>query len=278
MAGGIIILLYYAFVGVLFAGAGLVDLLLLPFRPLMPTTYYVDTLAVTATRLASRAPVHAGHYLITPPSPGDWYRITALNAAAQPQGTGLESAPYRGARELFIRSPTARRPSAVRTLADSPIVGQPPNHVPGAPPRGRTEPAAYLEVNRLEAGDGDVRAGLARFIDVTRAGPAWSGPLSTHAGRYQVARHEQSFARVGGMPCLRDEFVYLWLEHPTRKSKVSRHLAFTLACADAACPGQVVSLVVRGKVDSGGDLERQARSFLDDLGVDPAVEPVCAAR
>jgi len=80
------------------------------------------------------------------------------------------------------------------------------------------------------------------------------------------------------MPCVRDEFLYLWMDNPTRKDRASRHLAFTLACADPACPDQAGSLVVRGKADSGGDVEWQARSFLASLRVDPAVTPVCAER
>jgi hypothetical protein len=268
---------YYVGIGLLVVGAGLLDLVLLPFRPLMPATYYVDTFAVAATRAASRAPVHADHYVIDPPSAGDWYRITALTGALSPM-MDLHSAPYRGARELFIRSPTAMRPSAFRKLADYRTRQSGNGHIPGATAPGRTEPAAFVRVDRLEAGTGDVQEGLASFIDAARTGPSLSGLLSNNPDRYQLARNEQSFIQVGGMPCVRDEFVYLWMDDPTRKDKASRHLAFTLACADPACPDQAVSLVARGKADAGGDLERQARSFLGGLRIDPAVAPVCAER
>jgi hypothetical protein len=268
---------YYVGLGLLVVGAGLLDLVLLPFRPLMPATYYVDTFAVAATRAASRTPVHVDHYVINSPSAGDWCRITTLTGALSPM-MNLQSAPYGGARELFIRSPTSMRPSAFRKLADYRTRQSANGHIPGATPPGRTEPAAIVRVDRLEAGTGDVRAGLASFIDATRTGPSRSGLLSSNPGRYQVARNEQSFIQVSGMPCVRDEFVYLWMDDPTRKDKASRNLASTLACADPACPDQAVSLVVRGKADAGGDLEREARSFLASLRVDPAVAPVCAAR
>lgn len=268
---------YYVGLGLLVVGAGLLNLVLLPFRPLMPATYYVDTFAVAATRAASRTPIHAGHYAVDPPSAGDWYRITALTGALSPM-MNLESAPYRGARELLIRNPTAIRPSAFRKLADYRTRKSGNGHIPGATAPGRTEPAAFVRVERLEAGTGDVQAGLPSFIEATRTGPSLSGLLSDNPGRHHVTRHEQSFIQVGGMPCVRDEFVYLWMEDPTRKDKASTHLAFALACADPACPDQAVSLVVRGKADAGGDLERQARSFLASFRVDPAVTPVCAGR
>jgi hypothetical protein len=276
--GGVLILLYIAAACVLFAGAGLVDLVLLPFRPLMPTTYYVEKLAVRATRLDGRTPVRVGHYLIQPPAPGDWRRITALEGAAQSPVMDVAAAPYRGARELFVRDPTARRPSAVRKLADSPIMFPPEEHVPGAPPPGRVDPAAFVRVDRLEPAEGDVRDRLGGFVEETRAGPDPRIRLSASPGLYQVARSEQASLRIEGLQCVRDEFVYLWLDTPARRGSVSRHLALTLACADPACPGQVVMLAVRGKADSGGNLERQGRSFLESFRVDPAAAPVCAAR
>lgn len=275
MAGGILILFYFAVIGLLFAGAGLVDLVLLPFRPLMPTTYYVATFAVTATRLDSRTPVRVGHYVIQPPAPGDWYRITTLGGAAQSPMMDLESAPYRGARELFVRNPTVRRPSAVRKLGDSRIALPPEGHVPGAPPQGRTEPAAFVRVDALEPAEGDVQGRLAAFIERTRTGPDPRSPLIANPGRYQVARAERTAIQIDGMPCLRDEFAYLWLDSPSRKGRVTKHLVFNLACADPACPGQVARLVVRGRADAGGNLERQGRSFLESFRVDPAIAPVC---
>jgi hypothetical protein len=279
MAGGIFVLLYFAAMGILFAGAGLVDLVLLPFRPLMATTYFVDTIAVDAKRLKGSSPsVHVGHYIIQPPTAGDWYRITALEGAAQSPTMDVPSAPYRGARELFIRNPTARRLSAVRALADSPISMPPEDHRPGAPPKGRIEPAALVRIERLEPREGDTRARLEALIEASRQGPASSGPLAASPGLYQVVRAGQTGVQVGTLTCVRDEFVYLWLDRPDFKGPVSRHLTFTLACADPACPGQVVSLVVRGKADSGGDLERQGRSFLDGFRTDAAVTPVCSAR
>ena len=268
---------YYVGLGLLVIGAGLLDLVLLPFRPLMPATYYVDTIAVAATRAARRTPVHAGHYVFDPPSAGDWYRITTLTGALSPM-MNLESAPYRGARELFIRNPTAIRPSAFRKIADFRTRQSGKGNIPGASAPGRTEPAAFVRVDRLEPGTGDVQGGLASFIEATRTGPSLSGLLSNHPGRYQVARNEQAFIQAASMPCVRDEFVYLWMDDPARKGKTSTHLAFALACADPACPDQAVSLVVRGKADAGGDLERQARSFLAGLRIDPAVTPVCAGR
>jgi hypothetical protein len=275
--GGILVLLYFAAVGILFAAAGLVDLVLLPFRPLMATTYFVDTIAVDAKRLKGSSPsVHVDHYIIQPPTAGDWYRITALEGAAQSPMMDHPSAPFRGARELFIRNPTARRPSAVRALWDSPIGGRPPS--PGAPPKGRIEPAALVRIERLEPREGDTRARLEALIEASRQGPASSGPLAASPGLYQVVRAGQTGVQVGSLTCVRDEFVYLWLDRPDFKGPVSRHLTFTLACADPACPGQVVSLVVRGKADSGGDLERQGRSFLDGFRADAAVTPVCSAR
>lgn len=276
--GGILILLYFAGIGLLFAGAGLVDLVLLPFRPLMPATYYVESFAVTATRHNSRTPIRVDHYVIQPPAPGDWYRIAVPTGAVQSPMMDLDSAPYRGARELFIRNPTSRRPSAVQKLADSRIVSPPEDHVPGAPPRGRTGPAAFVRVDRLDSADGDIHSRLGAFIEESRTGPDPRIRLSASPGLYQVARSERSFAESSGRSCVHDELVYLWLDNPSRRTGVSRHLAFTLACADSACPGQVVSLVVRGKVDSGGNLERQARSFLDGFRVDPAATPVCSAR
>ena len=241
----------------------------------MPATYYVATFAVTATRLDSRAPVRVGHYVIHPPAPGDWYRITTLEGAAQSPMVDQESAPYRGARELFVRNPTVRRPSAVRKLGDSRIALPLEGHVPGAPPQGRTEPAAFVRVDALEPAEGDVLGQLAALIERTRTGPDLRSPLTANPGRYQVARTERTVIQVDGMSCLRDEFAYLWLDSPSRKGRVTRRLDFTLACADPACPGQVARLVVRGKADADGNLERQGRSFLGSLRVDPAISPVC---
>ena len=176
---------YYVGLGLLVVGAGLLDLVLLPFRPLMPATYRVDTFAVAATRAATRTPVHVDHYVIDPPSAGDWYRITTLTGALSPM-MNLQSAPYRGARELFIRSPTAMRPSAFRKIADLRTARSGNGHIPGATAPGRTEPAAFVRVDRLEAGTGGVQAGLASFIEATRTGPSLSGLLSNHPDRYQV--------------------------------------------------------------------------------------------
>ena len=267
--------LWMTFWLILLAGAALVDLVLLPFRPLLPTVYYVDTFKVTATRLKSSTPVHVDHYVIQPPAGADWYRITKLEGAAQSPFMEPESGTYYGARELFIRNPTARRPSAARTLLDSRLSGGP---APSGPPRGRIEPAALVRVEQLEPGTAEVKTRLAAFVEASRTAPNGDGLLTDKPGLYQVERTAQSFIQVGNVPCLRDEFVYLWLDHPERRSTVSRHLAFTLACADPACPGQALSLVVRGKADSGGGLERQGRSFLEGLRVDPAVTPVCGVR
>jgi len=275
--GGIILLVYYAAVGVLAAGAGLIDLVLLPFRPLMPTTYYVGTSAVEAARVEAAAPLHAGHYVIGPPAPGDWRRISPRAGSEQSPTMDAAGAPYRGARELFVRDPTARRPSAIRKLGESPLPGLSDSSSPNLP-RGRTEPAALLRVDMLEPGTSDLETRLDAFIAATRAGADPAAPLRASAGLYQEARHEQSFVQVGGMSCLRDELVYLWLDAPANRKHVSRRVVLTLACADPSCPGQVVSLVVRGEDDGKGELVRQGRTFLESLRVDPAVTPACQAR
>jgi len=275
--GGLITLVYFAAIGVLFAGAGLIDLTLLPFRPLMRTTYYVGTFPVEAIRVKAATPLHAGHYVIAPPAPGDWRQIRPLNESSRSPMMDLATAPYRGARELFIRDPTARRPSAVRKLAESPLVSTSEDRAADLP-SGRTEPAALLRVDVPEPGTADLEVWLDAFIAATRAGADPSTPLRASTTVYQEARHEQSFVHVGGMPCLRDELEYLWLEAPARRKTVSRRVALTLACADPACPGQVVSLVVRGRADDGGKFVRQGRAFLDSLRVDPAATPVCLTR
>jgi hypothetical protein len=276
VGGGIVILFYFMAVGVAYAGAGLLDLVLLPFRPLMPATYYVDSFVVDATKVRGHAAaLHVGHYTIRPPAGGDWYRISEAQPAVRYLFTVPESGAD-GAWELFIRNPSARRSSVVRKLAGTRFGGQSADYVP-QPPRGRTEPAAFVRIDRLPPGDGALQDRLASFIDHVRAGPPAYGLLSTNAGRYQVAGHESSFADIDGMPCLRDEFVYLWMDNPGGKGGLARRVEHTLACADPSCPGQVVSLVVRGKADAHGDLERQGRAFLDGLRVDKTVAPVCAA-
>lgn len=271
--GGVVILLYFAAIGVLAAGAGLIDLALLPFRPLMPVTYYVGTFPVEATRVQADAPLRAGHYLFAPPAPGDWRRIAPRGGTEQSPTMDAAGAPYRGARELFIRDPTARRPSALRKLGESPLSGSSDSTSPRVP-HGRTEPAALLSVGVLEPGTEDLERRLDAFIAGTRAGANPATPLRESAGMYQEARHEQAMVQVSGMPCLRDELAYLWLEG----RHVSRRVALTLACADPACPGRVVSLVVRGLDDGRDELVRQGRGFIDSFRVDPAATPVCQAR
>lgn len=275
--GGVIVLLYLAAIGVLAAGAGLVDLALLPFRPLMATRYYVGMFQVQAARAQAATFVRAGHYVLTPPAQGDWRRITPLNGSAQSPTMDVAEAPYRGARELFVRDPTARRPSALRKLGESRLVQD--SHTPASNlPRGRTDPAALLRVDALEPDTADLRERLDAFVTAARAGPDPATPLRASGDRYRETRHEQSVADVGGMRCLRDEFAYVWLDDPPHSKRVSRHLALTLACADPACPGDVVSLVVRGKDDGKGLLVQQGRTFLDSFRVDPAVTPVCRPR
>jgi hypothetical protein len=275
--GGIFVLFYFLAVGLAFAGAGLIDLMLVPFRPLLPVKHYVDTIAVEAKKIGrDAAPLRVDHYDLAPPTGGDWYHITEREPAARYLFTVPESGAD-GARELFIRNPTARRPSAVRKLAGTKFA-DPPNGYASAPPKGRTEPAAFLRIDQVAAGDGELRPRLAGFIEGARAGPMPAGLLNAHQGRYQIARHDEALAAVGGLSCLRDEFVYLWMEDPGKKDTLSRRLEFTMACADPACPGQVISLVVRGKADSRGELERQGRAFFEGFRVDPARPPVCGAR
>ena len=136
--GGILILFYFAGMGLLFAGAGLVDLVLLP----VPAADAGDVLRRGVCRHGNQAqqpaPVRVGHYVIQPPAPGDWYRIAVLEGAAQSPMVDQESAPYRGAGSCSSGTPRSEGhlPSRSWPIPESCL--PPEGHVPGAPPQGRT--------------------------------------------------------------------------------------------------------------------------------------------
>jgi hypothetical protein len=135
-----------------------------------------------------------------------------------------------------------------------------------------------MERFELEPG-ADVRRELQRIVERTRAAPPGRGygVLSQAEGRYQVERSASSFAEQGGLTCVRDDFVFLWQDNVEKKTRPSRHLESTTICADPACPGQAVSLVVRAEGDDQTALQREVEAFLSGVAVEPATTPVCAA-
>jgi hypothetical protein len=260
-----------------YAGAGLVDLVLLPFRPLMPKTYIVGTTVVRASRVdPGGQPLPIDHYLIQPPEGPDWYVIAPPDVPPEAPHAGAPLGPkpaaFPGARMLFVRKPTTRKFLAVRGLSRAFSVG------PGGPPRGRTDPAAFVRIEQLEPDAGGLRAQLVASIERGRTRPDGGGLPDTADSRYRLARSEQSFADVGGIPCVRDEFVLLSMDEPGAGHTVTRYLAFTVMCADPACPGQAVSLNVRATGNDTDVAEREVRTFLEGARVDRALTPACAAR
>jgi hypothetical protein len=265
----------FLFVVTAYCVAGLVDLALLPFRPLLPKTFYVGTAVVQAARVDPRArPTALGHYLIQAPTGADWYRITPPDVPSEaPQvgpGFGPKLALFREARLLFVRKPTSHKPLALRGL-DRALEPSP------APMRGRMEPAAFVRVDRLDPSTGNLQAQLSAVIERSRAAPNGSSLEDVEQGRYQAARAERSFTTIEGLPCVRDEFVFLYLDDPSHRSKASRHVAHAMVCADPACPGQAISLLLRATGSQTGAVEREAGAFLEGLRIDRTATPACAA-
>lgn len=244
MGGELFILLAYA-------AAGLVDLLLLPFLPLMPQTFYVGTAKVAATRVEPvAAPVAIGHYQVQPPGSRDWFRIEP------PAQTMVDP----GAILLFVRKPTSRRPFLTVKLDDA-----------GRTVMGKTEPAAFVRIETLPGGD-DPRRQLKEACENRRT--LVSASMS-ESGNYQVERESQAFLESGGVLCLRDDFVSLLRDDLQRKGGVSRHVELSMLCADPACPGRAIRLVFRTSGTGTDQAEREAQSFLTPAAIDAGSAPAC---